>query len=53
MHHFIGTGKYSFRDKYTLNLSYRYDGATQVPEKDRWKDFMLAGATWNVMKESS
>jgi TonB-linked SusC/RagA family outer membrane protein len=48
---FIGTGKYSFRDKYTLNLSYRYDGATQVPEERRWKGFYAAGATWNVMKE--
>ncbi|MEI9808061.1 MAG: SusC/RagA family TonB-linked outer membrane protein [Bacteroidota bacterium] len=48
---FIGAGKYSFKDKYTLNLSYRYDGATQVPEERRWKGFYAAGATWNVMKE--
>ena len=48
---FIGTGRYSFKDKYTLNLSYRYDGATQVPEERRWKGFYAAGATWNVMKE--
>ncbi|KAK6020849.1 hypothetical protein OSTOST_13491, partial [Ostertagia ostertagi] len=46
-----GTGKYSFKDKYTLNLSYRYDGATQVPDERRWKGFYAAGVTWNVMKE--
>jgi TonB-linked SusC/RagA family outer membrane protein len=48
---FIGTGKYSFKDKYTVNLSYRYDGATQVPDERRWKGFYAAGATWNVMRE--
>jgi TonB-linked SusC/RagA family outer membrane protein len=47
----IGIGKYSFKDKYTLNLSYRFDGATQVPDERRWKGFYAAGATWNVMKE--
>ncbi len=48
---FIGIGKYTFDNKYTLNMSYRYDGATQVPAKNRWKGFYSAGVAWNATEE--
>jgi TonB-linked SusC/RagA family outer membrane protein len=49
---FIGSGRYTLDRKYTLSLSYRYDGATQAPEKNRWKGFYAAGLGWNVMQEN-
>jgi TonB-linked SusC/RagA family outer membrane protein len=48
---FIGSARYTYDNRYTLNLSFRRDGATQVPEKNRWQNFYAAGVNWNVMKE--
>jgi TonB-linked SusC/RagA family outer membrane protein len=47
----MGILKYSYDGKYTLNVSYRADGSSQVPEKNRWLDYYSVGASWNIMKE--
>ena len=43
--------KYSYEGKYTVNASFRRDGSSQLPEKNRFENFYAAGATWNIMKE--
>lgn len=48
----ILTGKYTFNQKYVVNLSVRRDGSSQLPEENRWNTFWSAGATWNVLREN-
>ncbi|ASZ12759.1 TonB-dependent receptor [Chitinophaga sp. MD30] len=47
----IAIGKYSYDDKYTLNLTWRRDGSSTVPEKNRWHSFWSVGAGWDLKKE--
>lgn len=51
---FMGLGRYTFNNKYTLTASYRYDGASvsSVPLKNRWHGFYSFGASWDVKQES-
>ncbi|MBL7729238.1 MAG: SusC/RagA family TonB-linked outer membrane protein [Dinghuibacter sp.] len=46
-----GVATYTYNSKYTLNLSYRQDGSSILPETNRWQSFYAAGATWNMGKE--
>ncbi|MDR6566944.1 TonB-dependent receptor [Chitinophaga ginsengisegetis] len=48
----IGVGRYTFNEKYTLNASYRYDGASTVPPDNRWHGFYSLGVGWEVKKEN-
>ena len=48
---FMGVGRYTYNDKYTLTASYRYDGASSVPSVNRWHGFYSVGANWDVKKE--
>ncbi|WP_164714307.1 SusC/RagA family TonB-linked outer membrane protein [Chitinophaga rhizosphaerae] len=48
---FIFMGRYSYDDRYTLNLAFRRDGSSTVPEKNRWHNFWSVGGGWNVLKE--
>ncbi len=43
--------KYSYLGKYTINASFRRDGSSQLPSKNRYQNFYAAGATWNIIKE--
>ena len=47
----LGILKYSFRNKYTLNFSYRRDGSSQLPEDNRMQGFYAVGAVWDAMRE--
>lgn len=47
----MGILKYNFDGKYNLNASYRVDGSSEVPLKNRWLNYYSIGASWNVMKE--
>jgi TonB-linked SusC/RagA family outer membrane protein len=47
----MGILKYTYDGKYTFNASYRVDGSSQVPEKNRWLDYYSVGGSWNIMKE--
>lgn len=49
---YIALGRYTFEDKYTLNASYRYDGSSTLPAKNRWHGFYSVGLAWNVKKEN-
>lgn len=50
---YMGTGRYTLLDRYTLTGSYRYDGASlaSVPEKNRWHGFYSFGAAWDAKRE--
>ncbi|HEY8957603.1 TonB-dependent receptor [Chitinophaga sp.] len=49
---YIGVGRYTFNEKYTLNASYRYDGASTVPPDNRWHGFYSFGIGWEVKREN-
>jgi TonB-linked SusC/RagA family outer membrane protein len=50
---YMGVGRYTFNNKYTLTASYRYDGASvsSVPLKNRWHGFYSFGANWDLKQE--
>ncbi len=51
---YMGVGRYTLSDKYTVTASYRYDGASlsSVPLKNRWHGFYSFGAAWDAKRES-
>ncbi|WP_211093070.1 SusC/RagA family TonB-linked outer membrane protein [Chitinophaga polysaccharea] len=49
---YIAVGRYTFNEKYTLNASYRRDGASTVPINNRWHGFYSVGLGWEVKKEN-
>jgi TonB-linked SusC/RagA family outer membrane protein len=49
---FMANVKYSYRSKYSLNLTYRYDLTSILPEENRGEDFYSVGAVWDIAKES-
>lgn len=48
----IGTVKYSYNDKYVLDLVADWSGTTLFPKKNRFGFFPSVGAAWNVDKEN-
>ena len=42
---------YILNDKYIVNLSGRYDGASQLSEGNKWDFFPAASAAWRVSRE--
>ncbi|RPE13859.1 SusC/RagA family TonB-linked outer membrane protein [Chitinophaga lutea] len=48
----IALARYSYADKYLLNLTYRRDGSSTVPEQNRWKSFYSIGAGYDMSKET-
>lgn len=51
---YMGVGRYTLNNKYTLTASYRYDGASlsSVPLANRWHGFYSVGASWDVKQEN-
>lgn len=49
---FMGVGRYTFDEKYSLTASYRYDGSTKVAPQNKWHGFYSIGASWNAKAES-
>ena len=47
----LGVVNYSFRQKYSLTGSYRYDGVSSLPEKNRFHGFYSIGGVWDVRRE--
>lgn len=43
---------YSFKDRYILTLSYRYDGASQLGEGHKWAGFPSVALGWRLDQES-
>jgi TonB-dependent starch-binding outer membrane protein SusC len=48
---FLTRIQYDYSDRYTLNLSARYDGASKFSEKARWGFFPSAGVAWKISNE--
>jgi len=48
----FGTAKYTYNEKYTLDLTIRNDASSLLPEKNRNHIFYSIGANWNVLKEN-
>ena len=42
---------YNYKSKYFLNASFRNDGSSQIPEKNRHQNFWAVGAAWEISKE--
>ena len=49
---YMGVGRYTYYDRYTLTASYRYDGTSSVAPDNRWHGFYSVGANWDVKKEA-
>jgi TonB-linked SusC/RagA family outer membrane protein len=47
----LAIGSYTFNDKYSLSGSYRYDGSSKIPLKNRWTPFFSVGGIWTISKE--
>jgi TonB-linked SusC/RagA family outer membrane protein len=45
-------GSYTFNDKYSISGSYRYDGSSKIPLKNRWTPFYSIGGIWTITKEN-
>lgn len=43
---------YNYKGKYFFNASFRNDGSSQIPEKNRHQNFWAVGAAWDISKES-
>lgn len=48
----VGLARYLYNDKYSLNVSYRRDGSSTLPEKNRWHGFYSVGAGYDLGRES-
>ncbi len=46
------TGRYTYKNKYTVSGSYRKDGSSKLPVDTRWQDFYSVGLVWDAAKES-
>jgi TonB-linked SusC/RagA family outer membrane protein len=48
---YIAIVKDTYADKYTLQVSVRRDGSSQVPAVNRWHNFFSVSGNWNAKKE--
>jgi hypothetical protein len=48
----IGLGRYTFDKRFTLNLSLRNDGSSQLPDQNRFRYFYSVGASWEAAREN-
>jgi TonB-linked SusC/RagA family outer membrane protein len=49
---YLARALYNYKDKYFLNGSFRDDGSSQIPTKNRYQQFWAVGAAWDVSKEA-
>lgn len=48
---YLARVQYDFADRFTVNLSGRYDGSSKFAEGNRWGFFPSAGLAWKVSNE--
>jgi len=48
---FLGRVLYNYKGKYFLNGSFRDDGSSQIPQKNRHQQFWALGGAWEITKE--
>lgn len=51
LYSYYGRMNYSFKGKYLLTLSARYDGASVLADGNKWQFFPSAAVAWNVKEE--
>ncbi|GAB3420487.1 SusC/RagA family TonB-linked outer membrane protein [Niabella aquatica] len=49
---FLGRVNYSYKDKYLLTASLRYDGSSKFSDGHKWGSFPSVSAAWNFKKEN-
>ncbi len=49
---YFANSKYSFKDKYKLELTVRRDASSRFSEANKWGTFWSVGGFWDVMGES-
>lgn len=49
---FMAIAKDTYDDKYTLQVSVRRDGSSQVPAINRWHNFFSVSGNWSMKKEA-
>lgn len=49
---FLGRVNYSYKDRYYLTATARYDGSSRFAEGNRWGIFPSMSAAWDVSRES-
>ncbi len=49
---YFGRAKYSYKDRYHAELSYRADGSSRFGAKDRWGYFPGVSLGWSIKEES-
>lgn len=49
---FLGRVNYTFKDRYFLSASLRYEGSSKFSEKNRWGTFPGISAGWRLSEES-
>src|SRR5450631_796002 len=42
---------YNYKQKYYLNASFRSDGSSQIPSKNRYQQFWAVGAAWEISRK--
>jgi TonB-linked SusC/RagA family outer membrane protein len=48
---YFGRLSYSYKDRYSLNASLRYDGSSQFTPSERYGYFPALGVAWNIINE--
>lgn len=51
MRSFMGRINYSYKNRYMVSFSDRYDGASQLSKGNKFDNFMAGSIGWNVMEE--
>ncbi|HEV7333761.1 MAG TPA: TonB-dependent receptor [Flavisolibacter sp.] len=49
---YLARALYNYRNRYFLNLSFRDDASSRIPELNRHQKFWAVGAAWDPLKES-
>jgi outer membrane receptor protein involved in Fe transport len=49
---YLARALYNYKDKYFLNASFRDDGSSQIPIKNRYQQFWAVGAAWDISRET-
>lgn len=49
---YFGRIKYSYKDRYLLQLNYRADGTSRFAKENRWGYFPSVSAGWNIAEEA-
>ena len=48
---YLARALYNYKNKYYLNASFRDDGSSRIPQKNRYQQFWSVGAAWEISRE--